>query len=167
MSQSVDMRRYPHWRFLLFTLLIALMLNLAPVPDWLQYARPDWLTLVVFYWALALPRNFGVLGSWLGGLLEDLLTYSLLGQHALGKAFTAMIAGSSNRRLKLFSRLEQTVVVFLIQSVNIGIAVWVQRLTHSDPVQLVYWQAALTTALVWPVVSSALTWLDPMPRRFG
>lgn len=166
MNQSVDNTRHPHWRFLIFTVGVAMLLNLIPMPDLLLHARPDWLTLVVFYWALILPRNFGVNSAWFIGLLEDVLSYALLGQHAVIRAFVAMVPGMANRRLKLFGLVEQVVVVFIVQTISIAIMAWVHRLTGQAPILLLDWHAAITTALLWPFFSGLLTWLDPMPRHF-
>lgn len=167
MIHQDDGLRRPHWRFIIFTLLIGLLLNLAPVPAWLKGAQPDWLTLVVFYWALTLPQSFGVFNAWLAGFLQDLFTYALLGQFSLGKAFTAMVAGAGNKRINRFGLLRQSLLVLIIQAVNIAIVVWIHRFTNGAEVHLQYWVPAISTALLWPIFSLALSHLDPSPRHLN
>ena len=68
---------------ILLTFVIALLLTVIPLPDWARYLRPDWVGLVLIYWCMALPERVGVTTGWFMGLLVDLLTGTVLGQHAL------------------------------------------------------------------------------------
>ncbi len=138
------------------TFIVALILNMISYPQWMQYAKPDWVVLVLFYWCLAVPERVGVGCGWLAGLIMDILYYSILGQHAIGKAFVAMIAVSTHQRLRLYELWQQCIVVFILASVDISFTVWVYHLTSDTEVQIIYWQSALTTALIWPVVYNVL-----------
>ena len=46
--------------------------------------RPAWVALVLVYWCMAAPDQVGVVAGWTTGLLLDVMTGTLLGQHALG-----------------------------------------------------------------------------------
>ena len=59
--------------------------------------------VVILYWILRAPNLCNVGTAWLAGLLVDLATGSLLGQHALSFSITAFIALSYQRRLVLFN----------------------------------------------------------------
>jgi rod shape-determining protein MreD len=141
---------------ILTTFVIALFLNSLPYPDWMKYAKPDWVMLVLFYWCLAVPNRIGVGYGWLSGFVMDILYYSLLGQHAIGKAFVALVAVSTHRRLRLYDLWQQCIVVFIVASIDIGITVWVYHLTEDTEIQLVFWLSALTSCLIWPVVYNLL-----------
>ena len=65
-----------------FTFIIALLLTVIPLPEGLRFLRPDWVGLVLIYWCMALPHRVGVASGWFMGLMVDLLTGTLLGQHA-------------------------------------------------------------------------------------
>ena len=132
--------------------LLALLFNVIPGPEWMKFARPDWVTLVLFYWCMAMPQRVGVGYGWAMGLLLDLLRYTLFGQHALGKALIALIVVGAHRRLRLYYIWQQCAVLLAVASIDIGIVVWVHHLTSGAEVRLIYWQAALTTALLWPIV---------------
>jgi rod shape-determining protein MreD len=138
------------------TLALALLLNLMPYPQWMAYARPDWVTLVLFYWCLAVPHRMGVGYGWLMGLLMDLTQYTLFGQHAVGKALIALVAVSAHRRLRLYHLWQQCLVILVLTSLDIGFVVWVFHLTHGIAVSIDYWQMALSTTLLWPVVYAIL-----------
>ncbi len=42
---------------ILLTFLVAAVLSVLPLPEWLQWARPEWLTLTLIYWCIALPHR--------------------------------------------------------------------------------------------------------------
>ena len=139
-----------------WTLVVALFLDMIPYPQWMVYAQPDWVLLVLFYWCLAIPDRVGVGTGWITGLVLDILNYSILGQHAVAKAMVALAGVSAHRRLRLYDLWQQCVVVFIIASLDIGIVTWIYHLTLSEPIKLVYWQSALTSCLIWPVVYNLL-----------
>ena len=86
-----------------FSLLIALLCQLFPwVGQGIIY-RPDFMLVVLVYWLLRAPNLCNVGTAWLMGLLVDLATGSLLGQHALTFSITAFFALSYQRRLVLFN----------------------------------------------------------------
>ena len=156
------------WQVIPATLLVALFLNLLPYPEWARYARPDWVTLTLFYWCLATPRCIGVGWGWVTGLMLDLMQYTLFGQQALGKALIALVATGACRRLRLYSMWRQCAVVLVISAVDIAVVVGVHHLTRGIEFRIEYWQAALTTALLWPlayVVLRKLRRLSGMVRR--
>ena len=137
---------------IVITLTIACILNLLRYPEWMEFAKPDWVLLVLFYWSLALPQRVGVGWGWCMGLILDILYYSILGQHAIAKAFVALIAVSAHRRLRLYDLWQQCIIVFMVASVDIGITVWVAQIISGSTVTIHYWQSALTSALLWPVI---------------
>ena len=141
---------------ILWTFVVALILNLVQYPEWMEYAKPDWVLLVLFYWCLAVPNRIGVGFGWLTGLLLDILYYSVLGQHAVAKAFVALIAVSSHRRLRLYLLWQQCFIVFLVASVDILITVWIYRFTSGLEISIMYWQSAFTTCLLWPLIYNIL-----------
>ena len=145
----------PFW-VILATFVIALLLNMVPYPQWMKYAKPDWVMLVLFYWCLAVPHRISIGCGWLAGIALDILYYSLLGQHAVGKAFVALIAVSTYRRVPLYDLWQQCILVFIVASIDIGFTVWVYQLTANTEIRLVFWQSALTSCLIWPVVYNVL-----------
>jgi len=135
---------------------VALLLTVIPYPDWMRFAVPQWVTLVLFYWCLAIPDRIGVGSGWIVGLLMDLLLHTLFGVHAVTKAFVAVVGVTVHRRMRMYHLWQQCIVLFLIASLEIGFVGWIFHLTNDVSLRLIYWQSALTTALVWPVVYTIL-----------
>ncbi len=138
---------------------VAFLLTVLPYPDWMRFAVPHWVSLVLFYWCLAVPERVGVGSGWIVGLLLDLLLHTLFGVHAIAMAFVAMVGVSFHRRLRLYHLWQQCVVVFGVCAIEITFVGWIFHLTNAAELRLVYWQAAFTTALVWPVVYTLLRFL--------
>lgn len=85
------------------TLFIALLCQLFPwVGQGIIY-RPDFVLVVLIYWLLRAPSLCSVGTAWIAGLLVDLATGSLLGQHALSFTITAYVSLNYQRRLVLFN----------------------------------------------------------------
>lgn len=138
---------------------VALLLSVVPYPDWMRFAVPHWLSLVVFYWCLAAPDRVNVGTAWIAGLILDLLLHTLFGVHAITTAMVAMIAVSSHQRMRMYHLWQQCMVMFVIAVVEVAFVGWVFYLTNDAALRLVYWQAALTSALIWPVVYTTLRFL--------
>ncbi|MGI9309967.1 MAG: rod shape-determining protein MreD [bacterium] len=138
------------------TFTCALLMMVIPYPESLQFARPDWLTLVLFYWCIAIPHRVGIGYGWLLGLLLDLLQHALLGQHAIGKALIALVATSAHPRLRQYHLWQQCMVIAALAAADIAIVAWVYRLAEGIVIRPEYWLTALSTALLWPLVRLAL-----------
>ena len=85
------------------SLLLALLCQLFPWVGQGVIFRPDFMLVVILYWLLRAPNLCSVGTAWVAGLLVDLATGSLLGQHALSFSIAAFIALSYQRRLVLFN----------------------------------------------------------------
>ena len=94
------------------TILLALLCQLFPWTGQGIIFRPDFMLVVLLYWLLRAPHLCNVGTAWVVGLLVDLATGSLLGQHALAFTLTAFIALSFQRRLVLFSVLQVASYIF-------------------------------------------------------
>ena len=139
-----------------FTFVIGFVLNLMVYPEWMKYAKPDWVLLILFYWCLAIPERIAVGTGWVMGIIMDVLNYTILGQHAIGKAFVAFIAVAAHRRIRLYEIWQQCIIVFIIASIDVGFTLWVSSLVSGTEVKLIYWQSSLMTALIWPLVYISL-----------
>jgi len=137
---------------ILVTLIFALLLNLIPYPQWIQHAKPDSVTIALFYWCMYIPHRINVGFAWLTGLMMDILYYSLLGQHAVGKALVALITVVTHRRVRMYYLWQQCVMIFIISCIDLAFVILIYHLTNDIEIKAMYWLSALTTALVWPII---------------
>ena len=137
---------------ILITFIVALVLTNIPLPDWLRYARPDWVGLVLIYWCLALPERVGVSAGWFTGLLVDLLYGTLLGQHALSLSVVAWLTLKFHQRVRLFPLGQQALTVMVLLIVHQLLALWIDRIIGRPGTPWYVWMPAITGMLIWPLV---------------
>ena len=141
---------------ILITFIIALLLTIIPLPDWLRYVRPDWAGLVLIYWCLALPERVGVGTGWMTGLLVDLLTGTLLGQHALSLTIVAWLTLKFHQRMRLFPVLQQAVTVMVLLIVHQLLALWISRIIGRPAAPWYFWAPSILGMLLWSPVYAML-----------
>ncbi len=137
---------------ILFVFIIALGLNVMPLPVWAQDFRPQWVNLALIYWCMALPQRVGVGSAWTLGLLEDVLTGTLLGQHSLGLSLTAYMVLNLHQRIRIFPLWQQSLVVFVLLLVERLLSLWVVGATGQPMPTLWYWMPTIMGMLLWPWV---------------
>ena len=150
--------------FIMFlSFLIACLLQFLPVSELLTIWVPQWVALVIIYWALVLDDRFKLLLPCFVGLCLDAMNGTILGQHALALLLLSFIVLKNAKKLRRAGRVQQVIeigflilayqfILFLIQGV-IG-----QQLTDWS-----YFAASLSSAIIWPWVSIIL---DDWCRRF-
>ena len=138
------------FRVVIPTLIVALMLHMWPLPEWLEYARPEWMTLVLLYWALAMPEQVGVTIAWFAGLLIDVTQGSILGQHAVGLVIIVFVVQLEYQRIRVFSLAQQALVVFLLLIIKQVLTLWVTGIVGQAPDLSLYFLPSLIGAIIWP-----------------
>jgi len=135
---------------------VALTLTFFPLPDWAQVYRPQWVTLVLIYWCITLPKRIGVGVGWSIGLMLDVSTDALLGQHALSMSIVAYLALKLHRRLHGIAVWQQALVVLVLVIVEELVVVWIKGATGQAPWSAAYWLTAFMSMLLWPGVFALL-----------
>jgi len=138
------------FRVVVPTLIAAMMLTMWPLPDWLEYARPEWVVLVMIYWALAMPEQVGVTVAWVVGLFLDVSQGAILGQHAVGLVLLIFVISTQYQRIRAYSLAQQALVVFLLLLIKQVLVLWVSGIVGAAPSIGLYFLPALTGAILWP-----------------
>ncbi len=136
--------------------LLAALLAIVPLPEWLQWGRPEWVALTLLYWCIALPHRIGIFTALVLGVLVDALEGAVLGQNAFSLAVVALCAQLVYQRLRVFSLWQQCGVVFVLIGLHQLIGQWVQNLEGAAARSLWFLLPALSSALLWPVVLQVL-----------
>ncbi|WP_428818874.1 rod shape-determining protein MreD [Microbulbifer sp. MCCC 1A16149] len=155
------MEAHNRW-FILFTIFIALLLAVMPLPAHWLWFRPAFCALLVIFWTTRMPQELGVGFAWMVGLVEDLVTGSTLGAHALALAVLAYFSLLTYRRTRAFNPGQQLMWVFVLVGINQLLGNWVHSLAGKPVPGLTFLWPALTTALLWPLVTP---WLHRMASR--
>lgn len=132
------------------SLLLALVLQVMPMPEsWLLW-RPCWLGMALVYWCLVLPSRVGVTHGFVFGLLLDLLDGTVLGEHALMMSLLAFLALLLYQRMRFYSLWQQAPMVMIITGLILLLEQWVRMVIGSSTLHLQFILPALLSGLLWP-----------------
>ncbi|GHA91326.1 rod shape-determining protein MreD [Modicisalibacter luteus] len=132
------------------SLLLALCLQVMPLPDaWLVW-RPDWLGLILVYWCVVAPQRAGVFYGFVLGLLLDLIEGSPLGQNALVFSLLAYLALLLYQRMRAYALVQQAVMVFILLGIVQLVEQWLRTIFGPFSINLAFLLSALIGAVLWP-----------------
>ncbi|MFU8895302.1 MAG: rod shape-determining protein MreD [Gammaproteobacteria bacterium] len=154
--------RLPSWSVLL-SLLVALSLEVTPLPGDLAAWRPPWLALTMIYWALAYPRRYGLALAWFAGLVLDILKGGVLGQHALAMTVATWLTLHLHLRLRLFPIWQQTMAIGALVAAHQFLLFWVDGMTAGAELSWERTAPTLAAMLAWPILVAVL---DGLRGRF-
>lgn len=148
MAEGPEARRLP----VVASIVVALTLAIAPLPEAAQPFRPDWVLLTLIYWAVTLPRTVSVGTAWLTGLVLDVAQGTLLGQHALALSVVAYLAVRFHLQLRVFPLSQMTVTVAAMIGIYQFVLFWINGVAGLSVEGRSYWGPIVTGALAWPPV---------------
>jgi rod shape-determining protein MreD len=141
------------------TLLVAFALNVVPlgrVP-----AMPDFLALVLVFWNVHQPRRVGIGAAFVFGLMMDVHSGSVLGQHALAYSLLSFFAITIHRRLLWFTVPSQAVQILPLFMAAHAVSLVVRLIAGGMFPGWTLLLAPLAEALLWPVAG----WVLLAPQR--
>jgi rod shape-determining protein MreD len=128
----------------------ALLLMLVPLPDMVAPLRPNWLALVVAYWALETPSRARLGFAFTCGLVADVALGSLLGEHALRLVVLVWLLQRSRARLRFSPLTQQALTIgallFLDHALH-GLVAW---LSGQPLPRWSGWLSPVVGMLLWP-----------------
>lgn len=161
MPRSADQLLMPvNPLFVWTTLLAAFAMNIVPlgrVP-----AMPDFLALVLVFWNVHQSRRIGVGVAFVFGLLMDVHSGAVLGQHALAYTLLSFFAITVHRRLLWFSVPSQALQILPLFFAAHAVSLLVRMAAGG---MFPGWELLLAPvfeALLWPIVTLLL--LAPQRR---
>lgn len=135
------------------SVLLALALTIVPLPATIEAFRPDWVILILVYWALLAPHKYSVGTAWLVGLIMDVAQGTLLGQHALVMCVIVFITIRFHLLMRVFPILQLTLAVFSLLATYQFLLFWINGVAGVTAPGVVYWGPVITGTILWPVLS--------------
>ncbi|MFQ5609075.1 MAG: rod shape-determining protein MreD [Woeseiaceae bacterium] len=132
------------------TVVVALMLTMMPLPDSVGAFRPDWVALILIFWAMAAPRRYGVGLAWLIGILVDVAQGTLLGQHALALCVIIYVTIKFHLLMRMFPLGQLAATVFALLALYQFLLFWINGVAGVESPGVTYWGPVLAGALIWP-----------------
>ena len=146
MSRDRASRRLP----VIITLIVGLMLSMMPLPEAARPFRPDWLALIVIFWAMQLPRTWSVGTAWCIGIVLDVAYGTLLGQHALALCVVAFITVRFHLLMRVFPLSQLTATAFALLALYQFLLFWINGVAGVTAASSNYWGPVITGTLIWP-----------------
>ncbi len=160
MNRDRASRRLP----VVMSFVFALMLTMVPVPDTIAAFRPDWVAMLVIYWAMQLPRTWSVGSAWIIGIVLDVSQGTLLGQHALALSAVAFITVRFHLQMRVFPIPQMTATVIPILALYQFLLFWINGVAGVDAPSVAYWGPIISGTLLWPLVMIFLSGLSYRTR---
>ena len=145
------------------TFLVGMMLVILPLPQWLVWYRPAWVFMILLFWIITVPHQVGIVVAFTVGLLLDLLTGTILGQHAFVLTLLAYFFVRFQAQIRSLPAWQQLIVVFVSTLSYLAIQYWIMAISGFSLSTGKYWLPIITTPLLWPWIRSLL---DDYQRRF-
>jgi rod shape-determining protein MreD len=155
MSRVTASRRLP----VIITLLVGLMLTMMPLPGSAENARPDWLALLVIFWAMQLPRTWSIGSAWMIGIILDVASGTVLGQHALALCVIAYITVRVHLLMRVFPLSQLTITIFALLALYQFLLFWVNGVAGINAPAVSYWAPVISGTLLWPFLFTFLSGL--------
>ncbi len=134
------------------SLLIALVLMILPLPEWVEIYRPNFVALALIYWSMALPKRVGLWFAFLTGIVVDVSQGTLFGQHTLALVVVIFINMNFYQRIRVLTMPQQAIYVFALLLINQVLVAWVEGIMGRPTPILSFFGAPLIGTLIWPWV---------------
>ena len=144
------------WLIILLSLLIALGLELLPLPAGWGSWQPPWLFLTVLFWGIQRPDTVGMSIAWVTGLILDVAVSSPLGTHALLFTLATALTLVAQRMLLALSMIQQALWVAGLTLLQQILLLWMDGAPSTEGQFLLQLAPTLTALFAWPLLNIAL-----------
>ncbi len=117
---------------------------------------------MVIYWSLVSPRIAGLAFAWICGLLIDVTTGTVLGEHALAFLLVGFLTHRLQLRMRIFPIWQQASMVLMMLLLYQFLLFWIDGITGQAVTTWRRWMPAMIGAALWPVVIAVM---DTLNRR--
>ncbi len=150
---------------IVFTLGLALILNLLPLPATWAAARPAFYPATVLFWVLMAPSRFGLVAAWCCGLLIDVLYGTPLAEHGLALAIAAYLVVKLRGVLWTFPLIQQALLMTPAFAVYTFVLFWIDSAAGIQANPWWRWLPVASTGIIWPLWAFLLERLAALKVR--
>lgn len=136
--------------FFIATVVLALLLQLLPLPHLIAPLKPYWLALVLIYWAIETPERVGLGMAFALGLVGDVLAGHLLGEQSLRLTALVFIVLRFRARLRFYPVWQQALAVLVVLLNDRVIVTMVRGFSGSPMPSVLFWLSPVVGMLLWP-----------------
>ena len=135
---------------ILITIILGLFLTLITLP--LGYYAPEWMLLVVIYWAIAMPSNSKMFLAFLSGIILDIVFGQALGVSSLFYVVLIYLFLRLYNSLRYMTIAQQAVVLFFFIFIKQHLLVWLYYIIDRNIDYQALLVGSIISAFVWPLI---------------
>lgn len=135
---------------------VALVLTVVQLPAFLFYFWPDWIAIVVAYWAFRTPNQVGPFVAFIVGTLLEVLFVRKFGVLGLGLATLAFLVNSASQQLRALSIWQQMISVGFFIALFKLLTGWLSGMVSEFTITPDYWYSIPGSVLIWPFATILL-----------
>ena len=139
-------------KLVITSLVVALLIKLIPWEGVALLVRPDFLLLMLLYWAVHEPRHIGQGMGFFLALLMDVADSALLGQHPLVYVMAIFLAQTLRLRILQLSLAEQALHIGAILLASHSVTLFLNFMLGRDFPGFAYFVAPVAGGLLWPAI---------------
>lgn len=135
---------------ILITIILGLFISLITLP--LGYYAPEWMLLVVVYWAIAIPSNNKMILAFLSGVIVDIVLGQALGISSLFYVVLVYFILRLYNSLRYMTIAQQAVVLFFFIFIKQHLLVWAYYIIDRNIDYQALLIGSIISAIVWPII---------------
>ena len=147
---------------ILITIILGLFMSLITLP--LGYYAPEWILLIVIYWAIAIPSNNKLFLAFLTGIIVDIVYGQVLGISSLFYVLLVYVILRLYNSLRYMTIAQQAVVLFIFIFFKQHLLVWAYFIIDRNTDYQALLVGSTISALIWPFIYYALRFIR---RKFN
>ena len=156
MEQLILNREIKNNLFTWAILMISCSLFVVPLPEFLSFFRPPWLSLSVIFFSIMTPAGFGVFSAFIIGLLADVVQGSIFGGNALALSMIAYLSYRFHLQIRVFPMWQMMLSVLLMLLLNELLVLWVEGIKEQMTFNYIRWLGIVLGTLIWPIFMAFL-----------
>ena len=137
---------------ILGSFVVAFALTIVPFPQVIKTFFPEFVTLTLIYWCMALPNRIHLGTAWIVGLFLDVFRDTLLGQHALALTLITFFIIQLHQRIRVFPLWQQAISIGVMVLIQVALVLWIKGIMGEKTEIWAALVPVLTTSLCWPPV---------------
>ena len=147
---------------ILLTILLSLFVSLITLP--LGYYSPEWILLVLIYWAIAIPSINKLFLAFLLGFLTDIVLGQVLGISSLFYVILIYIVLRLYNSLRYMTIAQQSFVIFFLIIVKQHLLIWAYIIIGKTIEYQAILIGSFMNAFLWPLIFFSLRYVR---RKFN
>lgn len=143
-------------RLIYISFLAMMLIDFIPLPGSLFYWLPEFTAMMLYYWLINRPQSVDIGTAFVLGVLVDIGTASLLGQHALAYIFSSYVIIRARRQIILYNYGAQAILVGVALMVNESILAGVRWRFEYQFAGWLLFLSPFIGALLWPLLNKVM-----------